>query len=382
MRPPIRSVLLLTAGNSIHSQRWARALSGRGLRVLVVSQQDFMAGEWGERSELIRLPWRGQLGYLANALRLRRLVREHAPDVVNVHYATGYGICALVSGVRPYVLSVWGADVYDFPEKSPLHRAVLRRSLRAAARIASTSRVMARRVQDLLEEEIDVCLTPFGVDSSHFRPGPGPREAGDLVVGTVKTLASKYGIDVLLRAYALLARDPAVLGAAAPYSVSLRIVGGGPEEAHLRALAAELGLDPDMVFAGPVPHHQVPQILNALDVFVAASRLDSESFGVAVVEASSCGVPVVVSDAGGLPEVVRNGVTGVVVPREDPHSLYLALRALILDPEARERMGRAGVELVKAEYEWESCVEALLACYGGARAEHEGRVAARRRRPG
>lgn len=366
----IRSVLLLTAGSSIHSQRWARALSGRGLRVLVVSQQDFMAGDWGERSELIKLPWRGQLGYLANALRLRRLVREHAPDVINVHYATGYGLCALASGVRPYVLSVWGSDVFDFPEKSRLHRAVLRRSLRGAARIASTSRVMARRVQDILGEQVDICITPFGVDTSEFCSRRGAREKGDVVVGTVKTLAPKYGIDVLLRAYALLARDPAILGATPPFSVSLRIVGGGPDEALLRGLAAELGLDPSHVFSGPVAHHQVPEILNGMDVFVAVSRLDSESFGVAIVEASSCGLPVVVSDAGGLPEVVRAGVTGLVVPRDDPQSLYLALRTLILDPVARERMGRAGAEMVRAEYEWASCVEALLECYRRMLAEH------------
>ena len=67
-----------------------------------------------------------------------------------------------------------------------------------------------------------------------------------------------------------------------------------------------------------MPHTSVPQELARLDIYVALSRMDSESFGVAIIEAGVAGRPVVVSDAGGLPEVTIDGVTGLVVPREDP----------------------------------------------------------------
>ena len=87
------------------------------------------------------------------------------------------------------------------------------------------------------------------------------------------------------------------------------------------------------------------------------------TFGVAVIEAGACALPVVVSDAGGLPEVVRDGETGLVVPREDVPALQAALKRLVLDEALRRRIGRAGREHVAREYAWEVCVDRMMACY-------------------
>jgi glycosyltransferase involved in cell wall biosynthesis len=103
--------------------------------------------------------------------------------------------------------------------------------------------------------------------------------------------------------------------------------------------------------------------LHRLDIYAVPSRLDSESFGVAVIEAGACGLPVVVSDAGGLPEVVRDGETGLVVPRDDVPALQAALTSLVLDAALRERLGAQGREHVLREYEWGRCVDLMEAVY-------------------
>ncbi|HNK69953.1 MAG TPA: glycosyltransferase, partial [Flavobacteriales bacterium] len=121
-----------------------------------------------------------------------------------------------------------------------------------------------------------------------------------------------------------------------------------------------MGLAANVDFIGRVPHARVPDELRKMDVFVALSTLDSESFGVAVIEASACGLPVVVSDAGGLPEVVRDGVTGHVVKRRDPVAAGECIGALLRDPVGSERMGRAGREHVRQVYEWDRCVDAQI----------------------
>ena len=105
---------------------------------------------------------------------------------------------------------------------------------------------------------------------------------------------------------------------------------------------------------------RVPDFLRSFDIYAAPSRLDSESFGVAILEASACGVSVIVSDAGGLPEVVADGVTGLIVPRDDPEALARALERLALDPELRARMGRAGRERVEQLYSWPKCVDRMV----------------------
>jgi L-malate glycosyltransferase len=82
-----------------------------------------------------------------------------------------------------------------------------------------------------------------------------------------------------------------------------------------------------------------------------------------VIEASACALPVVVSDAGGLPEVVRDGQTGLVVPRDDVPALQAALKRLLLDATLRDQIGRAGRSHVERAYEWGECVERMEACY-------------------
>ena len=136
----------------------------------------------------------------------------------------------------------------------------------------------------------------------------------------------------------------------------------GPQAAEYKHLAVALGLHQGRVhFYGGLPHAQMPQALNGLDVFVAPSR--RESFGVSVLEASACALPVVASAVGGLPEVVQHGVTGLLVPPGDVSALAAALATLADDPALRLSMGRAGRQMVQARYAWPFCVQQMLAAY-------------------
>ncbi|EHR72942.1 glycosyltransferase [Burkholderiales bacterium JOSHI_001] len=352
-------IALLGQANSIHLQRWAVALHEHGRRVSVLSQQVDDALPLPAGVAFVPLPHRGFVGYFRNALALKRWLRAHQPDLLHAHYASGYGTTAMLARYRPTLLSVWGSDVYDFPFESRLKGWLLRRNLRAADALASTSLAMAQQVKRLWPQAGEIAITPFGVDVRRFAPATAP--AGPLTIGTVKTLATKYGIDTLLRAFALIA----------PRSdARLLIVGDGPQRDELKALATNLGVAARVQWAGAVPHADVPGWLQRLNIYVAASRLDSESFGVAVVEAMACGVPVVVSDVGGLPEVVVPGHSGLVVPRDQPQALAEALLRLLDDDTLRRRLATAGRARAVAEYAWSTCVDRMLACQDAVVARH------------
>lgn len=344
-------IMLLSGASSVHTIRWANAFHRRGEEVHLVTQHDPIdkldAGVW-----LHRLPHHHGAGYLTNQGRLRSLVRELGVDVVNAHYATGYGTLARAVMAVPLVLNVWGSDVYDFPECGPLHRALVRRNLRRADKVVSTSHAMARRTAAICPGIGTITVVPFGVDMDLFQPR-GTVEAGHApVIGTVKSLAPKYGIDTLIEAFALLV--PAHPG------LRLRIVGSGPQETELKELSVSLGVGDRIDWVGRVGHAEVPDELRKMDVYAALSKLDSESFGVAVIEASACGVPVVVSDVGGLPEVVVQDATGFVVPRSDPSAAAQKIELLLYSPEIRERMGGSGRKHVLSHYEWDNCVDRML----------------------
>lgn len=364
-------VLLVSAAQSIHTARWANALAARGLEVHLASIHPTRGQHYDPRVQLHLLPNPKGTGYLSAAPALRRLASGLRPDVVNTHYASGYGTLARVAlaGLGlPQVLTVWGSDVYEFPDRGRVTGRLLRTTLASADRLTSSSRAMARRTGSFSTLPVDV--VPFGIDVDTFTPAEQPpalqsqgREPGVVVVGTVKSLAHIYGIDVLVRAFA---KARAELDGRT--DLRLKLVGGGTDREQLEQLVHELGVAEVVEFTGAVPYEQVPDQLRSLDVYAALSR--HESFGAAILEAGACGLPVVVSDADGPAEVVEQEVTGLVVPREDVDAAAQALVRLALDPELRARMGRAGREHVVRDYSWSHSVDLMVQAYRRAVQDH------------
>jgi glycosyltransferase involved in cell wall biosynthesis len=346
-------ILCLGSGRSIHVVRWVRAIASRGHDVYFATQAK-LREPIPECAGVEILPKSGVLGYLLNVRAFRRLTERLRPDVIHVHYATGYGMLArLAAGSAPIVLTVYGSDVLDFPQLGRWQRALLIKNLRNARVITSASRTMADVVSELLPAA-NVVVVPFGVDTSKFRPRLQTSSAETPVVGTVKAMDPVYGIDTLLRAFSQ-------LPGRGVQRMKLVIGGCGPALSDLRSLSDELGIAGDVTFLGDIPHDEVPRVLSTFTIYAALSR--SESFGVAVIEASACGIPVVATRIGGLSEVVREGVTGLLVPPEDSRSAADAIARLLGDPRERSAMGVAGRDFVRKTYEWDSCVDAMLEVY-------------------
>jgi glycosyltransferase involved in cell wall biosynthesis len=314
---------------------------------------------------VVVLPYRGQLGYFRNGRALRRLLAEERPNLVNAHYASGYGTTARLARFYPTLLSVWGSDVYSFPLRSKLHRWLLRANLTTATKLASTSHAMARQTASLIPGDrlAEIAVTPFGVDMTRFTLAEARKTSDRIVVGTIKALQHVYGIDYLLRAFAAARATMAASDSGLAERTTLLIIGDGSERDKLVALAGKLGLSDVVTFRPHVAHDQVPAALHNLDVYVALSRM--ESFGVAVIEASACGLPVIVSDTGGLPEVVKDGETGFVVPVGDVAAAADRIVTLVRDEDLRRRMGLAGRERTADRYDWQANVGTMIEVYEG-----------------
>lgn len=347
-------IVLLSGANCIHTARWANGLVQRGVEIHLISAHK-NEHELDPNVRLYILNTQAPLGYFTNLFEVKALLKQIQPDLVNAHYATGYGLLARLVGFQSTLLSVWGSDVYDFPEKSFLHRRLLKGNLQAATAIASTSHCMARKTAETFQHS-HMFITPFGIDENRFCYKEIAREKTKLVIGTVKTLTSKYGIDTLIEAFALVVKNHTN-----PNQLVLEITGGGPDLDSLRALAISLDVEKQVVFHGAVSHERVPELLNCLDIYVALSRL--ESFGVAILEASACEKPMVVSDADGPAEVTIDGKTGFIVPRENPQAAADAILKLIKDEALRLQMGQAGRLHVLEHYTWDRSLDLMMDAY-------------------
>lgn len=350
-------IALLSPAKSVHTLKWAAALSEKGHSVRVFSIKEHAAKEglYPSQVEMKYINCGGGAGYWFGGAELKKFLGEFKPDILNAHYATGYGTLARKCGFHPLLLSVWGSDVYDFPEKGSFCKKLLVKNLENAEALASTSNVMAERVRSLYNCGKKIYITPFGVDTDKFsRLGEPDKRA--LTIGIVKTLEPKYGVDFLLRAFALLKARLEKENKIPEGGLNLLIYGSGSKLGDLKKLSVQLGIDGWVDFKGAVPHSQVPEILCGLDIYCAPSVLDSESFGVAAVEAMSCMVPVAVSDADGFREVVEDNVTGFIVKKRDFVTLANKLYILACDRELRKRMGEAGRKRVMEKYRWQDNV--------------------------
>jgi glycosyltransferase involved in cell wall biosynthesis len=186
-------------------------------------------------------------------------------------------------------------------------------------------------------------IPQFGVDPDIFAPTElqsRTLKSPGFVVGYVGRLVEEKGVDLLLQALATLQGD---------WQAS--IIGGGPAEEDLRALAGRLGLRERVRFEGLVASARMPGIYQQLDVLVVPSRTRSnwkEQFGRVLVEAMACGVPVVGSDSGEIPHVI--GDAGFVFPEGRADILREQLTRLQADPELRASVARQARERILSHF--------------------------------
>lgn len=348
-----------------HTQKWVNFFSSIGCDVHVLTLAQCDDGAYPQSNASIH--WLtnssdkaagdlNKLSYLSTIHQAKLLLEQIDPDVVHAHYASSYGLVCALSCSKPFYLSVWGKDIYEFPKKSFLHKTCIKLTLRKASWIFSTSYAMERETKKYTNKQI--MITPFGVDMSLFSPSSEKeKDSGKLVIGTVKALEKKYGIDVLLEAI------PSVVDSLNDREVEVRIAGKGKYEAELKALSDRLGIGSHVVWLGFISQEEAAEAWRSFDIAVVPSIDESESFGVSAVEAQASGVPLIVSDIPGLLEACNGGECASVVPRGDAAALARAIVDLANDSAKRERMAYEGRRYVAEEYEISNCFSKVLAQY-------------------
>lgn len=344
------------AGN-YHTVKWCKWFNSRGHEIHVISFTysaiDGVAVHSLNADIDVHSSDFSKLKYLKYARKVKQVVNKIKPDIINVHYATSYGTVAALSGLKDYVLSVWGSDIYDFPNKSVLHKAMLKFSLSRAKYIFSTSKAMAEETHKYTKKKIEI--TPFGVDMNLFSPNKRTRNRldKDFIVGTIKALTPKYGIEYLLKAVSVIKSSYPQI------PIKLRIAGKGSHEDEYKQLAKDLGINDITTWLGFIPQEQAAEEWANMDVGIVASTLDSESFGVSAVEAQACGTPVIISDVPGLMEATYPEQTSIVVKRRDEKALADAIVKLYDESSLRIKMGENGRRFVKEQYEIDHCFEKI-----------------------
>jgi phosphatidylinositol alpha-1,6-mannosyltransferase len=297
------------------------------------------------------------------AKRVEAAVRDVGADVVL--FGAAYPLAALgprlaAQGI-PYVTAAHGFE-YWISIAPGVHR-LIRYATSKASRVAVLcSEFVARSVRAAVPPNVPVSVLYPGADVDRFRPDLDARDLRERLgigdrptVVCVSRMVRRKGQDTLIRGMAQVRSQVP--------DAALVIVGAGPDEGRIRALAADTPSG-TVFFAGEVGEHELPKYYALADVFAMPCRtrlggLEVEGWGNVFIEAAACGKPVVVGDSGGARETVVHGETGLLVDGTDTAEVAAAVATLLADPGLARKMGEAGRERVLSRHSWPAIADRL-----------------------
>lgn len=342
--------------NSIHTKKLCYFFKDKGYEVSVISLNDgiidgvkvySMSEEVDSSSKTL-----SKIKYLKNIFKMRKLVREINPDILHAHYASSYGLLGSIINYKPYLISLWGSDIYDFPRKSFIHKGIIKYNLKKCNMILSTSKAMANEASLYTNKKI--YITPFGVDIDKFSPNGEKIKKENITIGTIKTLEDIYGIDILIKAFDIVNKK-------IDKDIILKIAGKGSREKYLKDLCVKLNIADKVEFLGYINQDKVVEEFRSFDIAVFPSLF--ESFGVAAVEAQACGTPVIVSNIDGLMEATLPNKSSLVFNKGDYKDLANRIIYLIENYNIRSDMGKNARKYVLEKYNIKNNFEFIDSLY-------------------
>ena len=292
-------IIWLADSESPHIQRWLAALENHSVEVTLYT--------FTKR--------RPRFLYFLDFLSIFFKLRKEQNAIVHAHFVSSYGVIASILPSRfRRIVSIWGSDVLVTPELNWAYRCLVRHALVKAEVRVTNSQYLAQKASEIAD--LPYLNIPFGLDLTKFTYSQrdySPADQQPFVIGVVKRLHLVAGIDILLSAFACLVKRL--------YSSNLElvIVGAGPEEANLRELSVDLGIQDLITWEGWCGPEKVAEIYKRLNLVVFPSRV--EGLGVSALEAMASGVPVLAARQGGLIELIGEDEQRGLFIELDPEKL-------------------------------------------------------------
>lgn len=319
-----------------------------------------------------RLPFLNQWALMrATESRLLALAQQLKPDLLHAHSPVLNAYPALHVGRKlgiPVVYEIrafWEDAAVDHgtqTEWGPRYRLTRALETRAVEQASQVVTICGGLRGDLVARGIPldkIGVVPNAVDINQFALGgsPDPELKAQLglaesrVIGFLGSFYAYEGLDLLIDAL------PAILEQAP--DVKILLVGGGPQEANLKARAAAWNLSDKVVFVGRVPHAQVTRYYDLVDLLAYPRhrmRLTDLVTPLKPLEAMAQGRLLIASDVGGHQELIEDGHTGVLFRAGDTVDLADKALATLDLPDAGASLRENGRRFVESERNWEKSI--------------------------
>ena len=327
-----------------------------------------------------RLPWLRELKIVSDlGRRLEDVIGEIRPDILHAHSPVLNALPAIRTGHRHSIPVVYEVRAL-WEDAAATHGNDGQNGLRYRATrfIETTALRRADAVTTICEglradaiargvKSENITVIPNGVDRNTFSGPSAPDCAlvarlglcGKTVLAFFGSFYAYEGLHLLLRAVPNLRRQRP--------EITVLLIGGGPEESNLRALAQELDLGESVVFTGRVPHEEIQRYYDLADLFVfprVSMRLTELVTPLKPLEAMAQERIVVASSVGGHRELIRDRETGYLFPPDEPQRLAEGVLAALADQDSWPRIRARAIDFIDTERSWAHSVARYAEVYG------------------
>jgi len=337
-------ILVLGDNRSFHTYRFFKAYKEKGVEVLCYGL------EKGE-SLCPEIPVKGgrRTKYLLAVPSVKKIVKNFNPDFIHAHMAGNYGLVALLTGI-PYILSLWGPDIVEFPFKSPLHFFLTKLILKKASLIHTDSQFALWILEKCFRVGRDkVMVFPFGISRPFFR-GEVEKFREFPVIFSHRKLEQVYGHEVTIKALKIL-KDQGI-------DFKFYLASFGSEEGRLKKLVKELKLEERVFFTGKLEEEELASLMAKCHIFVSSAFSDTTPNS--LLEAMALYNFPILSDLPVYREWIVDRLNGLFYKVGDPEDLASKLKMVIEDWEKFKLALHYNRRIAEEKASWEANFSSFL----------------------
>ena len=345
-------ICYLADASSIHTQRWVKYFAERGHEVHLISYNPARI----ENVKIYVLPKiKNQfLTFILRFFEVKKLVKKIKPDLLHAHYISGYGWYGAFTRFHPFVVSAWGSDIAVDPERSKLHRFLVKYVLKKADLVHTGDEPGKERLIELGCDKSKILIQPMGIDTNRFSPRARSEDLRRKLgiedkysVLCARWFKPLYNVDIFIKAMLYVLKEIP--------NVRFIICGAGPLESQFKKLVEKLEINKDVVFTSLIPNAEMPKYLASIDVYAdTAIHLTNKGgggIGVTTMEAMACETPQILAKSVSVKDS-SNWFHGLTYEPLNPKDLAKKIVYLLKNEELRGEIGKKSRETALEIGDW------------------------------
>src|SRR4030095_5730730 len=280
----------------------------------------------------------------------KKTVKEFRPDIVHTGYIWQVGILAAMSNFHPHLSMAWGSDILTEPDRSWFIRKLVKKVLNQSDHVQCDAEFVKQKIiNDFRLPAEKITVFPWGIDLSLFAINDKQASRKKLNIDKEKFvliynrhLEPVYGVNYLLEAFKNFSEDKD--------DVMLLVLSEGSKKNEVLQFITENRMELNVRMLGRVINNELPDFLNAADVYVSPALSDGTSLS--LLEAMACGTGLVVTDVPAIKEWV-NDENGIMVKKGNPEELANALEKYYTNRDLIVKHSAVNIGIAKNRADWD-----------------------------